>query len=137
MNPTLATDVADVVKWPFFGSLAIIAVGLLITLIGVMAMLRAPASAPATRGGEATAAIGPWDIVKEIVGALVKWGSKALRLFMDKSRPTGEKIVGLGLFVTFIGVLLAVVTAVIWAAASVIDAGDDGVGSTTPTSTTS
>jgi hypothetical protein len=131
MDLTLAADAADILKWPFFGSLAIIALGLLITVFGVIGMVRA--APPPTRDAKAPAPVGPWDIVKAVVGAFIGWGSKALKLFMDKSRPTGEKIVGLGLFVTFVGVLLVVVTAVIWGAGSAIGGSDDGGGSTTPT----
>jgi hypothetical protein len=130
----LAADASEILKWPFFGSLALLAFGILVVAVGMVAMLRA-APAPRARDAEAPAAAGPWDIIKDVVGAATKWGSKALNLFMNKNRSTGERIVGLGLFIILVGVLLALATGIAWAVASGVGGDDDGGGSTTPTTT--
>lgn len=133
MGLPLAADASEILKWPFFGSLALLAFGILVMAVGVVAMLRA-APAPRARDAEAPAAAGPWDIIRDVVGAATKWGSKAFNLFMNRNRPTGERIVGLGLFIILVGVLLALATGSAWALASGVG-GDDGGGSTTPTTT--
>jgi hypothetical protein len=129
MDQILAATTADALKWPFFGSLGIIAIGFFIMIAGVVAMLRTPP--PRTRAAEAPT--GPWDIIKSIVGAFIGWGSKALKLFMDTARSMGERIVGLGLFVMFVGVLLAFGTAILWGVAAGLGGGEgEGDGTATP-----
>jgi hypothetical protein len=103
MDPLLVAAATNSLRSAFFGALAVVAAGVIVTALG------------AARSGDV--AIGPWGVVKVVVSSPARWGGRALALFMDTRRSGGERTIGLGLYLVFVGVLLSVVTAILWGVA--------------------
>jgi hypothetical protein len=133
--PLVMAAAEGVLKWGFFGSLAIIGAGILL-VVAAAAMMLVGRSGPQTADTTGTAnAKTPAAVLSEIVTGFFASIKMAWNLFMNQERSVPERIIGLGVVLVLLGALLSIATGIAYALAALPDGGGAGDGSTTPTTT--